>query len=57
MKNAGSLKRMLDYGAVYRSFLQRAEHCISKKPLNKDYLYRSVLQAAAGWTLLKRKLI
>jgi len=22
---------------TYRSFLQRAGHCISKKPLNKDY--------------------
>jgi hypothetical protein len=28
----------------YRSFLQRAGHCISKKPLNKDYLYESVSQ-------------
>ncbi len=28
----------------YRSFLQRAGHCISKKPLNKDYLYEGVSQ-------------
>jgi len=27
-----------------QSFLQRAEHCISKKPLNKDYLYEGVSQ-------------
>jgi len=29
---------------MYRSFLQRSEHCFSKKPLNKDYLYESVSQ-------------
>jgi len=29
---------------MYRSFLQRAGHCISKKPLNKDYLYEGVSQ-------------
>jgi len=28
----------------YRSFLRRVGHCISKKPLNKDYLYEGVSQ-------------
>jgi hypothetical protein len=31
-------------GTEYRSFLQRAGHCISQKPLNKDYLCESVSQ-------------
>ncbi len=32
------------YFRRYRSFLQRAGHCISKKPLNKDNLYEGVSQ-------------
>ncbi len=35
---------------VYRSFLQRAGHCISKKPLNKDCLYENVSQLYLTWT-------
>ncbi len=32
------------YFARESSFLQRAGHCISKKPLDKDYLYEGVSQ-------------
>ncbi len=38
------LEKLRGLYEAYRSFLQRAGHCISKKPLNKDYLYEGVSQ-------------
>jgi len=40
-------KKEKDWGVgnlLYRFFLQRVGHCISRKPLNKDYLHKGVGQ-------------
>ncbi len=38
------LELKMIFSIIYRFFLQWAGHCISKKPLDKDYLYESVSQ-------------